>query len=58
MPWVEFDADHDFWFRKKALIAYRKGMRELVSQACAREAIAGGKAHVIERPQKEQNAKR
>jgi hypothetical protein len=62
MPWVEFTSDFD-WFvprlRGRVLIAYRTGMRSLVSRDCAATAIAGGKARAIERrPDGEQSEPR
>lgn len=49
MPWVKFTADHDFRMTRHAVRAYKAGMKCLVSQACAEEAIKAGKAVAINR---------
>jgi hypothetical protein len=48
MPWVVFTADHDWRVKPHVMIAYKAGMKCLVTSRCATEAIAKGKA----RPQK------
>lgn len=47
MPWVRFTADFDFKVRPQLMIAYRRGKRHLVSQACAKAAIDAGKAEPL-----------
>ncbi|MGV3649846.1 MAG: hypothetical protein ACO1OK_00340 [Devosia sp.] len=44
MPWVRFLADHDHKPTRQVTIAYRAGQVRLVTTACAKRAIALGRA--------------
>lgn len=52
MPWVRFTADFDFTPPKgrRVTFAYRAGVCERVTQACAAAAIAKGRAEPIPTP--------
>jgi hypothetical protein len=46
MPWVRFTADFDFKPKAAVTLAFRAGQRKLVTTACAKQAIAVGKAEL------------
>lgn len=50
--WVRFLADFDFRppEKRRVCIAYKAGMTQFVRSICAEQAIAQGKAVLIERP--------
>lgn len=49
MPHVLFTGDFDFTPKPSVTICYKAGMRMLVTRTCAEEAIAAGKAKIVER---------
>lgn len=51
MPWVRFTEAYDFLARERLVVAYKKGREYLVKRSCADDAVAKGKAVLIERPQ-------
>lgn len=54
MPWIAFARDFDWRLpsaRGHVVIAYKAGMVELVSAACAAAAIAAGTATKTQRPE-------
>jgi len=55
MPWVRFSKPFDFRVTKQATIHYKAGCEYLVKQRCVDEAVAQGKAELIER--KDENAR-
>lgn len=59
MPWVEFSRDFDWSppsLRGRVTIAYRAGMRLLVTTPCALAAEAAGKGAVIPKPKDKRDA--
>jgi hypothetical protein len=52
MPWVRFLAGFDFKPKPAVTIAYRPGDVKLVTTACARAALAAGKAEKTTKPGK------
>lgn len=49
MPRIRFTQDFDFRMTKYAIRAYKAGHEYLVSQACARKALAEDKAVEVKR---------
>lgn len=53
MPWIRFSADFDWSppaYRNRVTIAYKAGMVQLVTRACADKATAKGAASPTKRP--------
>ena len=50
MPWVEFIADFEFRPSPSTSIDYLSGMRLSVTEACAAQAVAAGKAKRVATP--------
>lgn len=44
MPWISFTADYDWKPTPAVTIAYKAGMTQFVTRACATLAVAAGKA--------------
>lgn len=51
MPWVRFSADMDFKPTPQVTIAYRAGDVKLVTTACAKRAVALGRAVRTNKPE-------
>jgi hypothetical protein len=52
MPWVQFEADHDFRpaAEPRVTVAYRAGMRLNVVRECADQAVSLGRARRVRAP--------
>ncbi len=52
MAWVRFREDYNWRASKRGMVQYRAGQSLNVPRRCADEAIAAGKAEVIEAPRR------
>lgn len=55
MPWVRFCAPMDWKPKPQVTIAYKAGATELVTTACAKAAVAAGKAVRVKKGSRDEN---
>ena len=56
MPWVRFTCNFDWKPHEKCMFSYRAGSVHLVKRIVADLAIKAGKAELVERPERKQDA--